>query len=123
MTTDITGSARIQSQSAAAMRAQESAGARPTPVASVVEKKTPPKTETQPLSKERQDALNETVERLNEQMKSHMSFSIDKTTDRTVIQVEDVKTGEVIRQIPNETVLRVSHNLEKVKGLLLDEKR
>jgi uncharacterized FlaG/YvyC family protein len=40
-----------------------------------------------------------------------------------VIQVEDVKTGEVIRQIPNETVLRVSHNLEKVKGLLLDEKR
>ena len=75
------------------------------------------------MSKASQDALNETVERLNEQMKSHMSFSIDKTTDRTVIQVEDVKTGEVIRQIPNETVLRVSHNLEKVKGLLLDEKR
>jgi flagellar protein FlaG len=123
MTTDITGSARIQSQSAAAMRAQESAGARPTPVAAAVEKKTPPKTEAQPLSKESQEALQETVDRLNEQMRSHMSFSIDKATNRTVIQVENAKTGEVIRQIPNETVLRVSHNLEQVKGLLLDEKR
>jgi uncharacterized FlaG/YvyC family protein len=28
----------------------------------------------------------------------------------------------VIRQIPDETLLRVAHNIEQVKGMLLDEK-
>jgi hypothetical protein len=36
--------------------------------------------------------------------------------------VRSTDTGEVIRQIPNETVVRVAHNIEKVKGLLLNAK-
>jgi flagellar protein FlaG len=31
-------------------------------------------------------------------------------------------TGEVARQIPNEVVVRVAHNIEKMKGLLLNAK-
>ena len=31
-------------------------------------------------------------------------------------------TGEVVRQIPNEVVVRVAHNIEKMKGLLLNAK-
>jgi recombinational DNA repair ATPase RecF len=30
--------------------------------------------------------------------------------------------GEVVRQIPNEVVVRVAHNIEKMKGLLLNAK-
>ena len=32
------------------------------------------------------------------------------------------KEGEVVRQIPNEVVLRVAQNIDKIKGLLQDGK-
>jgi uncharacterized FlaG/YvyC family protein len=32
------------------------------------------------------------------------------------------REGEVVRQIPNDVVLRVAHNLEQMKGLMQDEK-
>jgi flagellar protein FlaG len=75
--------------------------------------------------KEMQKNLQDALDRLNDQMKSngrHLNFSIDKALDRTVIQVKNAETGEVIRQIPDETLLRVAHNIEQVKGMLLDEK-
>jgi len=46
---------------------------------------------------------------------------VDDTTNFVVVQVKNVQSGEVIRQIPNETVLRVAHDLEAVKGLLRDQ--
>jgi flagellar protein FlaG len=39
-----------------------------------------------------------------------------------VVTVRSAETGEVIRQIPNEVVVRVAHNIERVKGLLLNAK-
>jgi flagellar protein FlaG len=75
--------------------------------------------------KQMQKNLQDAIERLNEQMKSNgrqLNFSIDKTIDRTIVQVKNAETGEVIRQIPDETLLRVAHNIEQVKGMLLDEK-
>lgn len=85
----------------------------------------PEMTDLQFDPKQMQKNLQDAIERLNEQMKSNgrqLNFSIDKAIDRTVIQVKNVETGEVIRQIPNETLLRVAHNIEQVKGMLLDEK-
>lgn len=85
----------------------------------------PEKTDLQFDPKAMQKNLQEAIERLNDQMKSNgrqLNFSIDKAIDRTVIQVKNAETGEVIRQIPNETMLRVAHSIEDVKGMLLDEK-
>jgi flagellar protein FlaG len=123
MNTDITSSTSIQPQAPAPSRAPVQADARPVQVAPAASKKDPEKSAPKALSKESEEQLKEAVKNLNEQSKTSMSFSIDKTNNRTVIKVEDAKTGEVIRQIPNETVLRVSHNIEKAKGLFLDEKR
>jgi len=39
-----------------------------------------------------------------------------------VITVKNSHTGEVIRQIPDEAVMRVAHSLHDLKGLLLNEK-
>ena len=123
MNTDITRSSSIQPQAPAPSRPPVQADARPVQVAPAAPKKEPEKTAPKPLSKESEEQLKEAVKSLNEQSNTSMSFSIDKTNNRTVIKVEDAKTGEVIRQIPNETVLRVSHNIEKAKGLFLDENR
>ncbi len=74
--------------------------------------------------KELEKNLKEAIQMLNEQMKSsgrHLNFSIDQEVNRTIIRVKNSSTGELVRQIPDETVLRVAHSIEKVKGMLLDE--
>jgi flagellar protein FlaG len=68
--------------------------------------------------------VSEAVERLNEQMRRSargLNFSIDKVADRTVITVKDTHSGEVVRQIPDEALLRVAHNIEEIKGLLYND--
>jgi flagellar protein FlaG len=49
-------------------------------------------------------------------------FQIDEAVGGPVVTVRSAETGEVVRQIPNEVVVRIAHNIEKVKGLLLNAK-
>jgi flagellar protein FlaG len=65
--------------------------------------------------------MKEALERLNQQASKDgrkLNFSMDEVSDRMVITVRKTETGEVIRQIPDEALLRVSHNIEELKGLL-----
>jgi len=45
-----------------------------------------------------------------------LAFVRDPSTQRPVIQIRDQETGEVIDQIPPETVLRMQAELEKEKS-------
>ena len=96
-----------------------------TPYASADIVLTPPKAPKLQLDvKELEKNLKEAIQMLNEQMKAsgrNLNFSIDQEVNRTVIKVKNSTTGELVRQIPDETVLRVAHSIEKVKGMLLDE--
>lgn len=77
-----------------------------------------------PDPKEIRRTLEETTERLNQQMRRNsrdLSFSVDDVADTVVVTVKNSE-GEVVRQIPNEVALRVAHNLENIKGLMQDEK-
>jgi len=67
--------------------------------------------------------LQEAVSLLNQQMASSkrgLGFQIDEAVGGPVVTVRSADTGEVVRQIPNEAVVRIAHNIEKVKGLLLN---
>ena len=69
--------------------------------------------------------LQEAVSMLNQQMastKRGLGFQIDEAVGGPVVTVRSADTGEVVRQIPNEVVVRIAHNIEKVKGLLLNAK-
>jgi len=86
--------------------------------------KVPPKAEIRYDPAEMRRNLEEAIQRLNEQMRQNarnLNFSIDELANRTVITVKSSETGEVIRQIPNETVLKVAHNIEQLKGVLHNE--
>jgi flagellar protein FlaG len=75
--------------------------------------------------KEMRENIADALQKLNEQMRSKgrdLNFSMDEASDRVVITVKHSQTGEIVRQIPNEVVLKVAHNLEQVKGMLLNEK-
>ncbi len=76
-------------------------------------------------AKEAQDKLNEAVERMNEHMRKNsynLAFSVDKEVDKVVVKVKNLETGDVVRQIPNETALRIAHSIEDMRGLLQDQK-
>ncbi len=69
--------------------------------------------------------LQEAVSMLNQQMastKRGLGFQIDEAVGGPVVTVRSAETGEVVRQIPNEVVVRIAHNIEKAKGLLLNAK-
>ena len=46
---------------------------------------------------------------------------MDERLGRSIITVENANTGKVIRQIPDPAALKVAHNIEQLKGVLLDE--
>lgn len=44
-----------------------------------------------------------------------LNFSIDEELGRTIVQVIDENTGDVIRQIPSEDMLQLAKNLAEIK--------
>ena len=83
-----------------------------------------PSVENKPDPQEARRTLQETSEKLNQQMAKKgrdLSFSVDDVANKVVLTVKN-REGEVVRQIPNEVVLRVAHNMEEMKGLLQDGK-
>ena len=73
---------------------------------------------------ERKENLREAIENLNNlaaKTARSLNFTIDQELNRQIITVSNKETGEVVRQIPTDVVLRVAHSIEDLKGLLLDE--
>ena len=69
--------------------------------------------------------LQEAVNSMNDFVKSlpnTLNFSIDEDTGRTVVKVIDQATDEVIKQIPSEEMLAISKAIDKLKGLLIEQK-
>lgn len=67
--------------------------------------------------------LQEAVSILNKQLNEHnrgIGFSLDDALDTPVVTVRSTVTGEVVRQIPNEAAVKMAHNIESIKGLLIN---
>lgn len=70
------------------------------------------------------DDVDRAAQQINEalQMVSQkLEFSVDKDTDEFVVKVMDKETGEVIRQIPSEELLKIAKALDKLQGLLVKD--
>jgi|GEM_PF-1110763 len=86
-----------------------------------------PTTKQRPQDIEQMRArLEEAVGRLYEQAKNsatNVSFNVDMKANRLVVKVTNKETGELIRQIPAEAVIRVADSIDEMRGLLVDERR
>uniref|UniRef100_A0A831UGH0 Flagellar protein FlaG n=1 Tax=Geobacter metallireducens TaxID=28232 RepID=A0A831UGH0_GEOME len=74
---------------------------------------------------EKEEKVREAAEKINEfieAMTHDLSFSVDKDTNRTVVKVLERESGEVIRQIPAEEILKIAKMLDELKGLIIREK-
>ncbi|MGB3127197.1 MAG: flagellar protein FlaG [Pseudomonas sp.] len=52
----------------------------------------------------------------------NLDFSIDDTTHQVVVKVIATDSGEVIRQIPSETALKLAQSLHDASSVLFDAK-
>jgi len=69
-------------------------------------------------------SLQESLQKLNETMRDggrNLSFHMDAQLGGLVVQVKNADTGEIVRQIPNDVVVRMAHNFEAFKGVLHNE--
>ena len=51
-----------------------------------------------------------------------IQFNLDDETGKTIVKVVDLTTKEVVRQFPSEEMLAIAKALDKVKGLLVQQK-
>jgi flagellar protein FlaG len=71
--------------------------------------------------------LHSAVGAINQVMQAsgrNLSFSVDPTTKKSVVQVTDAQTGELVRQIPSREVLAIAESIDEFlqRGLLLRQK-
>ena len=64
------------------------------------------------------DALNEFIKPQN----TSLEFSIDDESGTVVVKVTDKETKEVIKLFPSEEALELAKALDKLKGLLVQQK-
>ena len=50
-----------------------------------------------------------------------LSFRVDDVLNRPVITVFDKNSGEVVRTLPSDEVVRVMHNIDKMRGILFED--
>ncbi|MGM0521573.1 MAG: flagellar protein FlaG [Pseudomonadota bacterium] len=66
-------------------------------------------------------ALAEPLQRINEVMSQRgLEFDLSDESSRVITRVVDRESGEVIRQIPAEEVLRIAERLNELQGGLID---
>ncbi len=65
--------------------------------------------------------LQEAIDRIDKMVSDGgraLHFSFDDKMSTPVILVKNRESGEVIRQIPNEVVIKVAHSIDDLKGML-----
>jgi len=112
----------LQSPKAQAAAPQPQA-ASPAPSGAAIATAPIPKAEIKVNVEQMKKNLDQAIGQLNDNMRDggrNLAFAMDETLGRPIIVVKKEDTGEVIRQIPNEVVIKVAHNLDKLKGLLFN---
>jgi len=86
---------------------------------------TPPANTTGATQPPAVDAARQIARQINDFLKSSASevqFTVDGESDRVVVRIVDTQTNKVIRQMPSEEMLAVSKSLDKLTGLLIQQK-
>ena len=75
----------------------------------------------QPTAQQLNDAVKSTNDFVGK-INSSVQFSVDNSTGQTIVKVMDTDTKQVIKQMPSEDMLEIAKSLDKLKGLLVQQK-
>jgi uncharacterized FlaG/YvyC family protein len=73
------------------------------------------------LSRESAQALVKQISQQLEDSGRSLALSVDEVAGDIVTRVLNPNTGELIRSIPSEEMLRISKNLMSIEGLLINQ--
>ncbi len=71
------------------------------------------------------DELSQSIQKLTDQIQKFnrdLQFVADEATGKRIVKVIDSNTGNVIRQIPPEEVLKIMQNIDNMSGLIFNNK-
>jgi len=109
----------------AAEKISDSAALKATAVQKPQSIQAPAKAEMTLDVKQQEKLVAEAISKLNEQAKAgnqQLGFRMDPHINGPVITVHNTHTGEVVRTIPSEEVLRVAKSIDSLKGVIFNEK-
>ena len=75
--------------------------------------------------KQQEKQVKEAISKLNELAKANnqqLGFRMDPHINGPVITVHNTQSGELVRTIPSEEVLRVAKSIDSLKGVIFSEK-
>ncbi|SDJ24788.1 flagellar protein FlaG [Pseudomonas abietaniphila] len=81
----------------------------------------PDAVQSQPKREEMENAIAD-IRKFVQNLQRKLDFSIDDSTGQTVVKVIASDTGDVIRQIPSETALKLAQSLTQASSLFFDAK-
>jgi flagellar protein FlaG len=71
----------------------------------------------EPVSKPELDVAVESANEIGQMLKRTLNFSIDNGTDRIVVKIVDEESGEVVRQVPPQEMLRIAAHLKQLREM------
>lgn len=68
--------------------------------------------------------IKEAIKLLNESLAKAPTKAViykDEELNRFIVKIADKKSGEIVKEIPPEALLKFARNLQELKGILFDE--
>ena len=70
------------------------------------------------------ESIDDAVELLNQALSLKNTSAVirrDDQLNRYIVTIKDRESGEVVREIPDEALLKFARNLQEMRGILFDE--
>jgi len=70
------------------------------------------------------ESMDDAVEVLNQALSLKNTSAVirrDEQLNRYLVTIKDKESGEVVREIPDEALLKFARNLQEMRGILFDE--
>ena len=70
------------------------------------------------------ESIDDAVEVLNQALSLKSTSAMirrDEELNRYLVTIKDKESGEIVREIPNEALIKFARNLQELRGILFDE--
>lgn len=70
------------------------------------------------------ESIDDAIQVLNQALSLKNTAAVirrDEDLNRYLVTIKDEESGEVVRQIPDEALLKFARNLQELRGILFDE--
>ena len=68
------------------------------------------------------EEFSKKLEKLRKIFRGEAEFRYDGELNMVIVKIKDTETGEIIRQIPPEVMVKIAKSINELLGILVDER-